>query len=154
MNEFFAAVVPENVPVGISVINITATDPDEGLGGEVKYEFLDEGEANGKSLFILFNYLSTNCPNNAYSWSYVNVYFFTFFLNSCASLRLKCAMSFTVKENMVSKTTPNLRNTSIEYVILKRAQPVRPVPSIATYAGWDSGHLSLPLSWITLSPVK
>lgn len=79
MNEFFAAVVPENVPVGISVINITATDPDEGLGGEVKYEFLDEGEANGKSLFILFNYLSTNCPNNAYSWSYVNVYFFTFF---------------------------------------------------------------------------
>lgn len=44
------AVVPENVPVGIRVIKLTATDPDEGLGGEIKYEFLDEGEANGKSL--------------------------------------------------------------------------------------------------------
>lgn len=40
--------MPENVPIGISVINVTATDPDEGLGGEIKYEFLDEGEANGK----------------------------------------------------------------------------------------------------------
>ncbi|XP_049865838.1 cadherin-23 [Pectinophora gossypiella] len=43
----YTAVVPENVPVGISVINITASDPDEGLGGEIKYDFLDEGEANG-----------------------------------------------------------------------------------------------------------
>lgn len=42
------AVVPENVPVGIKVIKLTATDPDEGLGGEIKYEFLDEGEASGK----------------------------------------------------------------------------------------------------------
>ncbi|KAL0840760.1 hypothetical protein ABMA28_015943 [Loxostege sticticalis] len=43
----YTAVVPENVPIGISVINVTATDPDEGLGGEIKYDFLDEGEANG-----------------------------------------------------------------------------------------------------------
>lgn len=42
-----SAVVPENVPVGIRVTKLTATDPDEGLGGEVKYKFLDEGEANG-----------------------------------------------------------------------------------------------------------
>lgn len=41
------AVVPENVPIGISVTNVTATDPDEGLGGEIKLEFLDEGEING-----------------------------------------------------------------------------------------------------------
>lgn len=39
--------VPENVPIGISVTNVTATDPDEGLGGEIKFEFLDEGEING-----------------------------------------------------------------------------------------------------------
>ncbi|XP_013185198.1 cadherin-87A [Amyelois transitella] len=43
----YTAVVPENVPVGISVIRVTANDPDEGLGGEVRYELLDEGEANG-----------------------------------------------------------------------------------------------------------
>lgn len=41
--------MPENVPIGISVINVTAMDPDEGLGGEIKYDFLDEGEANGKN---------------------------------------------------------------------------------------------------------
>ncbi|GBP73902.1 Cadherin-23 [Eumeta japonica] len=43
----YTAVVPENVPVGISVVNLTALDPDEGLGGEIKYELVDEGEANG-----------------------------------------------------------------------------------------------------------
>ncbi|XP_045493126.1 cadherin-23 [Colias croceus] len=43
----YTAVVPENVPIGISVVKLLATDPDEGLGGEIKYEFLDEGEANG-----------------------------------------------------------------------------------------------------------
>ncbi|XP_045534163.1 cadherin-23 [Papilio machaon] len=47
----YTAVVPENVPPGFSVINVTATDPDEGLGGEVHYEFLDEGEA--KDLFMI-----------------------------------------------------------------------------------------------------
>ncbi|KPI98094.1 Cadherin-23 [Papilio xuthus] len=47
----YTAVVPENVPPGFSVINVTATDPDEGLGGEVHYEFLDEGEA--KDLFVI-----------------------------------------------------------------------------------------------------
>lgn len=45
-----SAVVPENVAIGIDVTKVTATDPDEGLGGEIKYEFLDEGEANGKFL--------------------------------------------------------------------------------------------------------
>ncbi|XP_038210910.1 cadherin-23 [Zerene cesonia] len=43
----YTAVVPENVPIGISVVKLLAIDPDEGLGGEIKYEFLDEGEANG-----------------------------------------------------------------------------------------------------------
>ncbi|CAG9785326.1 unnamed protein product [Diatraea saccharalis] len=43
----YTAVVPENVPIGISVTKVTAMDPDEGLGGEIKYEFLDEGEASG-----------------------------------------------------------------------------------------------------------
>ncbi|XP_050342547.1 cadherin-23 [Nymphalis io] len=43
----YTAVVPENVPMGFTVTKLTATDPDEGLGGEITYEFLDEGEANG-----------------------------------------------------------------------------------------------------------
>ncbi|CAK1552466.1 unnamed protein product [Leptosia nina] len=47
----YTAVVPENVPIGISVVKLVAIDPDEGLGGEIKYEFLDEGEAN--SLFTI-----------------------------------------------------------------------------------------------------
>ncbi|CAH2074945.1 unnamed protein product, partial [Iphiclides podalirius] len=45
--ELYTAVVPETVPIGYSVINVTATDPDEGLGGEVRYELFDEGEAAG-----------------------------------------------------------------------------------------------------------
>ncbi|XP_047515658.1 cadherin-23 [Pieris napi] len=47
----YTAVVPENVPIGISVVKLLALDPDEGLGGEIKYDFLDEGEANG--LFVI-----------------------------------------------------------------------------------------------------
>lgn len=47
--ESYTAVIPENAPVGISVVNITATDPDEGEGGTIHYEIVDEGEANGTS---------------------------------------------------------------------------------------------------------
>uniref|UniRef100_A0A182IQZ1 Cadherin domain-containing protein n=1 Tax=Anopheles atroparvus TaxID=41427 RepID=A0A182IQZ1_ANOAO len=43
----YTAVIPENVLVDTFVIAITAHDPDEGLGGEVRYDLLNEGEANG-----------------------------------------------------------------------------------------------------------
>ncbi|XP_055535431.1 cadherin-23 [Wyeomyia smithii] len=43
----YTAVIPENVLADTFVIVITAHDPDEGPGGEVRYEFLNEGEANG-----------------------------------------------------------------------------------------------------------
>lgn len=46
--ESYTAVIPENAPVGISVVNITATDPDEDEGGTIHFEIIDEGEANGK----------------------------------------------------------------------------------------------------------
>ncbi|XP_015601930.1 cadherin-23 [Cephus cinctus] len=43
----YTAVIPENAPAGVSVVNITATDPDEGNGGVIHFEIIDEGEANG-----------------------------------------------------------------------------------------------------------
>ncbi|XP_055609536.1 cadherin-23 [Uranotaenia lowii] len=43
----YTAVIPENVLADTFVIAISANDPDEGPGGEVRYEFLNEGEANG-----------------------------------------------------------------------------------------------------------
>ncbi|KAG7208603.1 hypothetical protein KM043_014812 [Ampulex compressa] len=45
--ESYTAVIPENAPPGVSVVNTTATDPDEGEGGTVNFEIIDEGEANG-----------------------------------------------------------------------------------------------------------
>ncbi|XP_063973499.1 cadherin-23 isoform X2 [Diachasmimorpha longicaudata] len=43
----YTAVIPENAPVGVSVVNITASDPDEDRGGEIYFEIIDEGEASG-----------------------------------------------------------------------------------------------------------
>ena len=43
----YTGVIPENAPIGISIVNITASDPDEGPGGEIHFEIIDEGEANG-----------------------------------------------------------------------------------------------------------
>lgn len=43
----YSAVIPENSNVSTFVANVTARDPDEGLGGEIRYEFLNEGDANG-----------------------------------------------------------------------------------------------------------
>lgn len=43
----YTAVIPENAPISTFIINMTATDPDEGPGGEIRYDFLTEGEANG-----------------------------------------------------------------------------------------------------------
>jgi len=51
--ESYTAVIPENAPVGISVVNITATDPDEDEGGAINFEIIDEGEANGKIKVLL-----------------------------------------------------------------------------------------------------
>ncbi|XP_076162482.1 cadherin 74A [Ptiloglossa arizonensis] len=45
--ESYTAVIPENAPPNVSVVNITATDPDEGDGGAINFEIIDEGEANG-----------------------------------------------------------------------------------------------------------
>jgi hypothetical protein len=47
--ESYTAVIPENAPAGISVVNITASDLDEGAGGLVNFEIIDEGEANGNT---------------------------------------------------------------------------------------------------------
>ncbi|XP_001607435.2 cadherin-23 [Nasonia vitripennis] len=43
----YTAVIPENAPTGISVVNITASDPDEGPGGVIIFDIIDEGEASG-----------------------------------------------------------------------------------------------------------
>lgn len=53
MLKTYTIVVPENVGVLSSVVNLTAADPDEGIGGEIKYEIVDEGEANGKKRIII-----------------------------------------------------------------------------------------------------
>ena len=44
----YTAVIPENAPIGSTVINITASDPDEGAGGTIHFEIIDENEVNGK----------------------------------------------------------------------------------------------------------
>lgn len=43
----YTAVIPENAPTGVSIVNITASDPDEGKGGQIHFEIIDEGEASG-----------------------------------------------------------------------------------------------------------
>lgn len=43
----YSAVTPENAQLNALVANLSATDPDEGPGGEIRYEILDEGDANG-----------------------------------------------------------------------------------------------------------
>lgn len=47
--ESYTAVVPENASVNVSIVNITATDPDEGSGGTINFEIIDEGEASGRT---------------------------------------------------------------------------------------------------------
>jgi len=49
----YTAVIPENAPVRISVVNITASDPDEGEGGTIHFEIIDEGEANGRRRILI-----------------------------------------------------------------------------------------------------
>lgn len=47
VHKSYSAVVPENAASGSFVANLTATDPDEGPGGEIRYELFNEGDANG-----------------------------------------------------------------------------------------------------------
>lgn len=49
----YTAVIPENAAVGVSVINITANDPDDGPGGTVFFEIIDQGEAIGMCIEIV-----------------------------------------------------------------------------------------------------
>lgn len=60
--EAYTAVIPENAPSGVSVVNITATDPDEDKGGVINYEIIDEGEASGKQANRQFTIFTlSNC---------------------------------------------------------------------------------------------
>lgn len=43
----YTTVIPENAPSDTFVIKLLATDRDDGPGGEVVYEIIDEGEVNG-----------------------------------------------------------------------------------------------------------
>ncbi|KAK9498689.1 hypothetical protein O3M35_003268 [Rhynocoris fuscipes] len=43
----FSAVVLENVPEGTSVVNISATDVDTGLGGSIEYEIVHQADSAG-----------------------------------------------------------------------------------------------------------
>lgn len=43
----YSAVIPENSDLNSLVANLSASDPDEGPGGEIRFELLDEGDANG-----------------------------------------------------------------------------------------------------------
>ncbi|KAH8322014.1 hypothetical protein KR059_000394 [Drosophila kikkawai] len=43
----YSTVIPENAQVDSFVLQLEALDADEGLGGEVHYELVNEGEANG-----------------------------------------------------------------------------------------------------------
>lgn len=43
----YSAVIPENSDLNALVANLSASDPDEGPGGEIRFEMLDEGDANG-----------------------------------------------------------------------------------------------------------
>ncbi|XP_030385900.1 cadherin-23 [Scaptodrosophila lebanonensis] len=43
----YSTVIPENAPIDTFVLQLQATDADEGPGGEVRYELANEGEANG-----------------------------------------------------------------------------------------------------------
>ncbi|XP_068148728.1 cadherin-87A [Drosophila tropicalis] len=43
----YSTVIPENAPIDAFVVQLEALDADEGPGGEVRYELVNEGEANG-----------------------------------------------------------------------------------------------------------
>lgn len=58
----YTAVIPENAPISTFIINMTASDPDEGPGGEIRYDFLTEGEANG---LLKINTLTGEIRNKA-----------------------------------------------------------------------------------------
>lgn len=47
VHKSYSAVVPENSSPNAYVVRAIATDPDEGPGGDIYYELLNEGEANG-----------------------------------------------------------------------------------------------------------
>ncbi|XP_063702044.1 cadherin-23 [Culicoides brevitarsis] len=47
VQQVFTAVIPETAAVNSPVITIEAQDPDDGPGGEILYDLLNEGEASG-----------------------------------------------------------------------------------------------------------
>lgn len=72
--ESYTAVIPENAPSGVNVVNITATDPDEGNGGIINYEIIDEGEASGKPHLVPFRRIETMFEIRIYKNSGGSIY--------------------------------------------------------------------------------
>lgn len=55
-------VILENSPIGASVINVTASDPDIGPAGTVKYDIVNEFDGSGRylrsNLYLISNFFA------------------------------------------------------------------------------------------------
>lgn len=47
MEKEYSMVILENCPIGVSVLNVSAMDPDGGSAGQVIYEIVNEFDAMG-----------------------------------------------------------------------------------------------------------
>ena len=47
----YLVVILENSPIGASVVNVTAVDPDIGAAGIVKYDIANEFDGSGKFVY-------------------------------------------------------------------------------------------------------
>ncbi|XP_029587818.1 protocadherin alpha-3 isoform X21 [Salmo trutta] len=121
--DVYSVRLSENVPVGATVIQVNATDLDEGANGEVRYSFGNEVDRKARELFILDSITGEITVKGVIDFEENNIYEIDIQASDQGLAPLTTDKSVIVKIVDVNDNAPEIEATSFSNAIPEDSKP-------------------------------
>eukprot|EP00063_Salmo_salar_P080518 XP_014055353.1 PREDICTED: protocadherin alpha-3-like [Salmo salar] len=121
--DVYSVRLSENVPVGATVIQVNATDLDEGANGEVRYSFGNEVDRKVRELFILDSITGEITVKGVIDYEENNIYEIDIQASDQGLAPLTTDKSVIVKIVDVNDNAPEIEATSFSNAIPEDSKP-------------------------------
>ncbi|XP_052364147.1 protocadherin alpha-3-like isoform X9 [Oncorhynchus keta] len=121
--DVYSVRLSENVPVGATVIQVNATDLDEGANGEVRYSFGNEVDRKVRELFILDSITGEITVKSVIDYEENNIYEIDIQASDQGLAPLTTDKSVIVKIVDVNDNAPEIEVTSFSNAIPEDSKP-------------------------------